>query len=130
LLIEAKQKAAATLDTFFVLYKQFPDNSFVRFNYTGDDNKEIHLWGKVVAINKTALRLGEINKNSETEENKFPAFYDITKEQIEDWLVEPGNDSVRGGFTTQVIMLRSLQNNPQWHDSLSKQLGLFADPLE
>jgi uncharacterized protein YegJ (DUF2314 family) len=130
LLIEAKQKAAATLNTFLTLYPQFPQNSFVRFKFVNDKNEETHVWGKVIRINENSVRVSEINKNSDLETSNYPAFYDLSKEQIEDWLVETGNDSVRGGFTTQVIMLRNLQNNPQWQDSLTKQLGLFLDELE
>jgi len=130
LLIEAKQKAAATLDTFAVLYQQYPQNSFVRFKFINDRNEETHVWGRVNSLNKTALRVADINRNSEREIAAYPKFLDLSKEQIEDWLVETGNDSVRGGFTTQVIMLRNLQNNPQWQDSLAKQLRLFLDELE
>jgi len=130
LLIESKQKAAATLDTFFMLYPQFPENSFVRFKFINDKNEETHVWGRVITLNETALRVADINRNSEREIATYPKFLDLSKEQIEDWLVEAGNDSVRGGFTTQVIMLRNLQNNPQWQDSLAKQLGLFLDELE
>ena len=130
LLIEAKQKASSTLDTFFFLYSKFPDNSFVRFRFINDKDEETHVWGKVISMETNSLRISDINKNSELEKSVYPKFYDLSKEQIEDWLIETGNDSVRGGFTTQVIMLRSLQNNPQWHDSLSKQLRLFLDPLE
>ncbi len=130
LLLQAKQKAAKTLDIFILEQKKFPEKSFVRFQYTNNKNETEHIWGRVKFVEGDVLQLTDINKGNERPYLQYPEFYQITTEQIEDWLIETGNDSVRGGFTTQVILLRKLYDQPQHRDTLLKQLGLFLDPLE
>lgn len=130
LLIDAKKKAAETLVVFDSLQPLYANNSYVRFRFVNAKNEEEHVWGRVVEKNNLALKVSDINKKSERDNPVYPKFYDLSMEQVEDWLVETGNDSVRGGFTTQVILLRKLQEQPQQREEILKQLGLFIDVLE
>jgi Uncharacterized protein conserved in bacteria (DUF2314) len=130
LLKDAKNKAAETIAVFDSLQPLFPNNTFVRFKFVNAKNEEEHVWGRVMEKNKAALKITDINKKTERDNPAYPKFYDLSLEQVEDWLVEVGNDSVKGGFTTQVILLRKLQDQPEKRDETLAQLGLFLDPLE
>ncbi len=130
LLIDAKKKAAETLVIFDSLQPLYVNNSYVRFKFVNAKNEEEHVWGRVLEKNKLAIKVTDINKKSERDNPAYPKFYDLSMEQVEDWLVETGNDSVRGGFTTQVILLRKLQEQPKQREEILKQLGLFIDVLE
>lgn len=129
LLIEAKQQAAATFDTFRVLYQRFPARSYVRFRVLDRKNNERHVWGRVVNWEGEAIQVTDIDASGSGTSRKYPNFLYLSIGQIEDWLVETGNDSVRGGFTTQVLLVRKMQQYPSWQDSLYRQLGLFLDRL-
>lgn len=129
LLKEAKTQASETLDTFYQLYPKYQDKAFVRFKFLNAKNEEEHVWGKVLEMNEKSLRITDINKKDERDNLNYPKFYDISKPQIEDWIINYENDSVRGGFTTQVILLRKMQDQPQQVDTLKKQIGLFIDEL-
>jgi hypothetical protein len=113
-----------------VLYPKYPQNSYVRFRFVDHKNIETHVWGKVIMLDAVSLRVTDINAHADNKFYAYPKFFDLTREQIEDWLVETDNDSVRGGFTTQVILLRKMQNHPQLKDSILPQLGLFLDELK
>lgn len=130
LLIDAKKKARETLVVFDSLQPLYPNNSYVRFKFVNAKNETEHIWGRVVESNKIAVKVTDINKQGDKENTIYPKFYDLSREQIEDWLVEVGNDSVKGGFTTQVILTRKLQEQPQQREAILKQLGLFIDALE
>jgi hypothetical protein len=130
LLKDAKNKAAETIAVFDSLQPLFPNNTFVRFKFVNAKNEEEHVWGMVMEKNKAALKITDINKKTERDNPAYPKFYDLSLEKVEDWLVEVGNDSVKGGFTTQVILLRKLQDQPEKRDETLAQLGLFLDPLE
>jgi len=130
LLKDAKNKAAETIAVFDSLQPLFPNNTFVRFKFVNAKNEEEHVWGRVMEKNKAALKITDINKKTERDNPAYPKFYDLSLEKVEDWLVEVGNDSVKGGFTTQVILLRKLQDQPEKRDETLAQLGLFLDTLE
>jgi hypothetical protein len=130
LLKDAKNKSAETIAVFDSLQPLFPNNTFVRFKFVNAKNEEEHVWGRVMEKNKAALKITDINKKTERDNPAYPKFYDLSLEKVEDWLVEVGNDSVKGGFTTQVILLRKLQDQPEKRDETLAQLGLFLDPLE
>lgn len=120
LLVKAKEKATETIDTLFELYPRFPENTFVKLAYTKKDESTIHLWAKVLRLERDHAEL-EIEVDGKSENHYLPV------EQIEDWLVETGNGKVRGGFTTQVILIREKQNNKKSNtDSL---LQNFLDPI-
>jgi hypothetical protein len=130
LLINAKKEAIATLPVFYSLYPKYPEHSYVRFRFVDHKNTATHVWGKVVALDSISLRVTDINLHANNRSDIYPKFLDLTHEQIEDWLIETGNDSIRGGFTTQVILWRKIALYPQLKDSLLAQLGLFSDRLK
>lgn len=117
---EAKIKAAATIDTFVALYPQYPNNSFVKFTIDGVSGFKEDIWAKVtdmgpgyVGVTIEAKYL--IDKEAENKRQ-------LPLGQIIDWMVELPNNEVRGGYTTQaLLMVKSAKDT---------SLLLFKDKLQ
>lgn len=127
LLKTAKQKAQATLDTLFKLYPQYPTKSYVKFFYKNPQGTEAHRWGVLKDLQRdhvsVILKDPSIGDNDVMveKEKQFPI------EEVEDWLVELDSNKVRGGFTTQVILMETPNMDAK---TKAEQLKNFVDPLQ
>lgn len=128
LLLNAKQKGQATLPEFFKLFNTHPNSSFVRFPHLVND-LEVHIWAPVNELTndyaEVTITPGPDMPSVITEKQTLQ----LATGQIEDWLVTLPNGTVRGGFTTQAILLNALKRESSPKDSIEKQLDLFQDPL-
>lgn len=121
---EAKNEAAATIDSFVALYPQYPDNSFVKFSHNGVSGFKEDIWAKV-----TSMGPGYVSVTIETKYLKDKDAIN-TKElplgQLVDWMVELPSGQIRGGFTTQALLLIKMQQQDTNADS---SLALFIDKI-
>ncbi len=128
LLLNAKQKAAATLPVFYKLMDSTNQPGFVRFPYKVND-LEIHIWAKIVSLNPDFVEVeivpGPQMPNVITERKVLQ----IATGQMEDWLMETDGGMIRGGYTTQALLQNQLDRANAPTDSIEAQLLLFQDPL-
>lgn len=127
-MLQAKRKAASTLDTFLLLYPNHADSAFVRFSFEPARNRTEHLWGKVLALDSVRVKIQLTKEDSE--ETNYSAVQELRIRQIEDWLIHLDNGTIRGGFTAQEL-LRKEKEKPQSNiDSLEAQLRKFKDVFQ
>ena len=127
ILLQAKDRARQDLDTLFLLYANYPEHTYVRFPYIYKDT-EIQLWAQVDELARDhvsiTIKPGPYAPGFITDEQEMQ----LSIDRIDDWLVETGS-IIRGGYTTQAIILDGL-NRPQANtDSLQLELQKFKDQL-
>lgn len=122
---EAKAKAAASIDTLVALYPQNPSNTFVKFSHNGVSGFKEDIWAKVsdmgpgyVGVTIDAKYL--VDKDSENKRQ-------LPLGQVIDWMVELPNGKVRGGYTTQALLLLKAQKEGNTDDA---SLSSFQDKLQ
>lgn len=126
LLIQAKQQAAATIDTLQLLFPDHKESSYIRFPYKFK-GAEIHLWADLTEI-------APDHANATIKPGPYaPGFVQGTEDvqmaisRVEDWLVELEDGRIRGGFTTQALLMSQKQKPDVNVDSLELLLSNFVD---
>lgn len=126
LLIKAKDQAKATLDTLQILFPRYEESSYIRFPYKFK-GAEIHLWADLTEI-------APDHANATIKPGPYaPGFVQGTEEvqmaisRVEDWLVELEDGRIRGGFTTQALLMSQMQKPNANTDSLELLLSNFVD---
>lgn len=128
LLVNAKQKGAATLPTLYALFDSMPQACYVRFPYKAE-GLEVHLWAPVKELKKDYAEVeiapGPGVPSVITEKQTRQ----IATGQIEDWLVEMPDGTIQGGYTTQALLRAQLNKTGAPKDSILRQLQSFLHPL-
>lgn len=126
LLLKAKEQATATIDTLQMLFPDHQEHSYIRFPYKFKD-AEIHLWATLkdiapdhadATIEPGPYAPGFIQGNEDIQ---------LAISRVEDWLVEMEDGSIRGGFTTQALLLSQMKQPGANTDSLQQLLDQFVD---
>lgn len=127
LLIEAKNMAEKNMDSLFVLYANHPEHTYVRFPYKYKD-AEVQIWAEVQELARdhvsVMIKPGPYAPGFITNEQEIQ----LSIDRIDDWLVETGS-TIRGGFTTQAILLDQMTRQNTNTDSLQQELDRFQDKL-
>lgn len=127
LLVKAKGLAQTHLDTLFVLYANYPEHTYVRFPYKYKD-AEVQIWAEVQELARdhvsVMIKPGPYAPGFVTDEQEIQ----LSIDRIDDWLVETGS-TIRGGYTTQAILLDQMNREGANTDSLQGQLNRFQDQL-
>jgi len=126
LFVKAEREALTTIDTLFKLYHDFPTHSFVKFTTKNKSGIMKEVWGTVTELERDHVTATILEKFNPA--NELPKSVDLSIDQIRDWLVEVENDFIRGGFTTQVMLINEMQQESS--AELDSQLKLFLDPIE
>ena len=128
MIIQAKRKAAATMDTLHVLYEKYPEKTFVRFSFEVTSGHVEHLWGKVLQLDSARVKL-KLLRGGTAQDMYYPETLTLPVARVEDWLVELPDGKIRGGFTAQAILIMETQQRTENADSLEKELQRYADEL-
>ena len=127
LLLEAKNMAEKNMDSLFVLYANYPEHTYVRFPYKYKD-AEVQIWAEVQELARdhvsVMIKPGPYAPGFITNEQEIQ----LSIDRIDDWLVETGS-TIRGGFTTQAILLDQMTRQKTNTDSLQQELDRFQDKL-
>lgn len=122
---QAKKLSVATIDTFILLYPQYPQQAFVKFAKDGTSGQREDIWAKVTAIGPGFVGISiepAFLKEAESPQRELPLG------QVIDWMIELPNGNIRGGYTTQAL-LKLQQQQPDAPDSLATSLEKFEDRL-
>ncbi|GIV34853.1 MAG: hypothetical protein KatS3mg031_2388 [Chitinophagales bacterium] len=128
LMIHARQQARQTLDTFVALYAQYPNQAFVRFSFEPVPGHVEHLWAKVLKVDSLMVT-AELLHKGEADEVFYPPYVALHLLKAEDWLIELPDGTIRGGFTTQAILLMDRNNPSADTAAISQRLKPFSDRL-
>ncbi len=128
LIVSAKSKAASLIDSFQFYYEQAPKKTFVRFAFEPKREKVEHLWGNVLSMENARIKVGLLQKGNDPGVF-YPDEIELKTEFIEDWLVEMPDGTIRGGFTSQAILMKEIQKPDSNKDSLNSLLMKFIDRL-
>ncbi|CAN5340600.1 hypothetical protein BH09BAC1_BH09BAC1_11540 [soil metagenome] len=123
----AKMQAKATLDTFYYLYPNYPEHSFVKFTNDGASGFQEDIWALVTGVGPGFVQI-QVQPRYLTEKNRIPE-RELPAGKIIDWMVELPNGSIRGGYTTQALLELDIKKGRPNADSLHKNLNLFIDTL-
>jgi len=126
LMVRAKKLASENRSMLFNLYKEHPDVTFVRFSFEPVRNRVEHIWGKVISFDSVNVSIQPLRKSG-TEDIYYPENLKLLTDSIEDWLVALPDGRIRGGYTSQVMLLKEKEIPKSNIDSLEKQLKLFVD---
>jgi uncharacterized protein YegJ (DUF2314 family) len=121
---KAKTKATATLDTFTALYPQNPANSFIKFTHDGPSGFKEDIWAKVTSIGPGYV--GIVVEAKYLKENENEANRELPMGQVIDWMIELPDGLIRGGFTTQALLLIEMQKEASATD---EELSNFVDKI-
>lgn len=129
LLLAAKDRSEATIDTLEALYPANTNNTFVRFTFGKPGEEGIHIWAKVseLATDHVTIDLTTVDKGL-----RLPIQgkeMQLSIDQIEDWIIDLPNGKIRGGFTTQALLISKMNAEVAAKDSIQQQLQQFSDPL-
>lgn len=124
----AKQKAAATIDTFVALYPLYPGKGFVKFTLDGPSGFKEDIWAKVNSIGPGYVSV--LIEDQYMKDKTDDPLRELSLGQLIDWMVEQPNGKIRGGYTTQALFKLQLQNNEHANkDSIAANLALFEDTI-
>ncbi len=128
LIKKAKQQASVTLDSMQHLFKIYPDQTFVRFSFEPVRDHVEHLWGKVTKLDSAYVSV-EVIRKGDLEDVYYPGELELNVNRIEDWLVELPDGNIRGGFTSQAILMLDKNKSDADHGAIEKELDKFLDKL-
>ncbi len=121
---KAKTKATATLDTFTAFYPQYPANSFIKFTHDGPSGFKEDIWAKVTSMGPGYV--GIVVEAKYLKENENEVNRELPLGQVIDWMIELPNGQIRGGYTSQALLLIEAQKEPSTN---SDDLAKFVDKI-
>ena len=126
MLVKAERRAGETMDTLFKLYPEFSQNSFARFAIENNKGRVVQVWGAITELESDHVSVIILEKFDP--DDLLPESVDLSIDQVEDWIVEVGGGRVRGGFSTQALLMKERNTNNTV--SIDSQLQLFVDRIE
>ena len=124
----AKEKAKATIDTFYALYDENQGDAFVKFPREGKVGLKEEIWAKVTAAGQGFVKV-KLEPKFLLKKDDDPNL-DLPVEQIVDWMVVLPTGKIRGGYTSQALLLQEIEQTETANQSpLLEQLELFMDKL-
>ncbi len=121
---KGKTKATATLDTFTAFYPQYPTTSFIKFTHDGPSGFKEDIWAKVTSMGPGYV--GIVVEAKYLKENENEVNRELPLGQVIDWMIELPNGLIRGGYTTQALLLIAKQKEGGTGD---EDLSNFVDNI-
>jgi len=121
---KAKAKAALTIDSFVAIYPQYPAASFIKFTHSGPSGFREDIWAKVTSMGPGYV--GIAIEPRYLKENENEANRELPLGQVIDWMIELPDGQIRGGYTTQALLLIQAQKEPNTN---SDDLSMFVDKI-
>jgi uncharacterized protein YegJ (DUF2314 family) len=106
----AKQEALSRLEYFITSFHQHPEDSTLQFSLKTDfeeNGEHEHMWIGVTQINNGKF-VGVLRNDPQLIQSfQYGDTVEITKEQIEDWIIyHTDTDSLEGGFSIKILQSR------------------------
>jgi uncharacterized protein YegJ (DUF2314 family) len=103
LLLEAYQKATASLSEFRSLLERYPKNAIIKLKFVSNSNQVEHLWAEVLEpISETEYRVRLVTPPV-THSGKLDRLYICKEEDIEDWQVTDDKGKHHGAFSQRAM---------------------------
>jgi uncharacterized protein YegJ (DUF2314 family) len=110
LMAQARERARATKDTLLKLYRQHPDATMVKVPFTTDSNFEERIWCDLIGISGERLKC-RIRTYPVSQVKRIELTQEFPLSIVEDWQVEQGDGTIRGGFGFSVMFERCRRDN-------------------
>lgn len=103
LMIEAEEKAKATLPQFFELYEKFPENALVKLFFVSNTDQVEHLWAEVLGREGEDSLKVRLVTPPVTHKGTIERLYTCTIADLEDWAVQDDGNRIYGGFSERAM---------------------------
>jgi hypothetical protein len=126
LMLDAYEKARATVVRLRDLHRQYPEETLIHFSLKTIDEEREHVWGEVVEIDggKAIARLAS---DPVGPHGRIPDLIEVPLCELEDWAVHLPDGSVEGGFTTIAMVAYAKREGLAYPRELEESLRLFKD---
>jgi len=125
LMLEAYERARATLPRLLTGFREAPDATCVRFAFETDEQTIEHLWGAVTSMSESDLTVEVLTQPIEHGE----ALGELTigHAEVEDWEVEFPTGDLEGGFTTRAMCTYAEREGLDVPRYITKRVQLYRD---
>lgn len=127
LMIEAEERAKATLPQFFDLYEKFPDHALVKLYFVSNTDQVEHLWAEVLDREGEAHLRVRLVTPPVTQKGALERLYTCKLSDIEDWAVQDDRNSIYGGFSERATLKIAEQKGIRLPKKLTARKSLYRD---
>lgn len=110
LLHAAHQRARGSCTTMLKLFRKYPHTTMVKVPFETDSQVEERIWCDVLSVNGKNLTC-RIRTYPVSQVARIDLVQNFRIDQVEDWQVDPGDGSIRGGFTFGVLFENCRREN-------------------
>ena len=103
LLLEAYQKARASLSEFRALFERYPKNAIIKLKFVSNSNQVEHLWAEVLEPAGEAEYRVRLVTPPVTHSGKLDRLHICKEVDIEDWQVTDDEGKHHGAFSQRAM---------------------------
>lgn len=103
LLLDAMERAKASLPEFVDLAMARPETALVKLRFTSSSGEVEHLWAELTEPPGSSALKVRLVTPPVTHTGELDRLYTCKFDDVEDWQVRDANDRIRGGFTQRAM---------------------------
>lgn len=128
LMIEAEERARASLGDFFSLLETFPDHALVKLYFVSNTEQVEHLWAEVIErVGEDTLKVRLVTPPV-THKGQLEGVYTCNVSDIEDWAVQDDTNNIYGGYSERAMFKIAERQGVKLPKKLSARKDMYRDP--
>ena len=127
LLIEAMEKARASLPQFLELARQQQDSALVKLRFVSNSDQVEHVWAELLRVPSDTELDVRLVTPPVTHSGRLERLYTCNLDDVEDWYVRDPDGRIHGGFTQRAMFAIARRDGVALPRKLRQQEAEFAD---